>query len=300
VFRSMGSLLPKISLVTPSFNQTDYLRHTLESVIRQNYPNLEYIVLDGGSTDGSLEVIRSYEDKLTFWRSKPDGGQYEALNEGFARATGDIMAWLNSDDIYFPWTLSTVARIFSKFPNVSWLSGAVCFVNQEGQVVATNPTTGGLSGELTRTGRYRDGIAGFLPQEGMFWRRELWDKAGGFLDTRLKLAADFELWCRFARHTSPVAVRCLLAGFRRHCRTQRSMRLRPQYSQEVSEICVELGEASKALDFVARNKVLGALYRLLFTRGESWTVRYDDESSDWVLERCNGRLYRLSVMRRSV
>src|SRR5712672_634542 len=112
---------PKISLVTPSFNQGSFLEETIRSVLDQNYPNLEYVVIDGGSTDGSVEIIKKYERRLTWWISAPDGGQYEAINKGFARTTGEIMAWLNADDKYLPWTLSVVGDLMSTLPQVEWL-----------------------------------------------------------------------------------------------------------------------------------------------------------------------------------
>jgi len=109
---------PKISVVTPSFNQGQYLEETIRSVLDQGYPNLEYFVMDGGSTDDSVEIIRKYADRLTGWVSEPDGGQMHAINKGFARATGDIMAWLNSDDKYCPWTFNVIGRIFAGLPEV--------------------------------------------------------------------------------------------------------------------------------------------------------------------------------------
>src|SRR3954447_3859663 len=133
---SERATLPKISVVTPSFNQAEYLEETLRSVLDQEYTNLEYIVIDGGSTDGSVDIIRRYEDRLAYWVSEPDQGQYDALNKGFARTTGEIMAWLNSDDKYLDWTFSSVAEAMSKLPEIEWLTSQFQFFwDQKGRAM---------------------------------------------------------------------------------------------------------------------------------------------------------------------
>jgi len=112
----------KISIVTPTYNQAEYIEATILSVLNQRYPNLEYIIIDGGSTDGTVDIIKKYADQLTYWCSEPDGGQYAAINKGFAHATGDVMAWLNSDDLYMPYTLHAVGSIMDSLEEVKWLS----------------------------------------------------------------------------------------------------------------------------------------------------------------------------------
>src|SRR5262249_10367158 len=107
-----------VSIITPSFNQSKYLEQTIRSVLDQNYPALEYIIIDGASRDGSLEITRKYSDKLAYWTSEKDSGQAEAINKGFARATGDIVAWLNSDDCYLPGTISAAVKVFEENPDV--------------------------------------------------------------------------------------------------------------------------------------------------------------------------------------
>jgi len=115
--------LPTISIVTPSFNQAPFLEECIDSILSQNYPNLEYIIMDGGSTDGSVEIIKKYARHLTYWQSQPDGGQYAAINEGFTKTTGEIMAWLNSDDKLHSGSLKIVGGVFKHFEGIDWLTG---------------------------------------------------------------------------------------------------------------------------------------------------------------------------------
>lgn len=201
---------PRISIVTPSYNQKSFLEATIRSVLQQDYPNLEYMVIDGGSTDGSLEVIKQYEARLQFWCSEPDAGQYEAINKGFSHATGEIMAWLNSDDLYCPWTLKAVASILSAFPQVEWLTSlSPGWCDQQGAYLEFDsvvgfskdafldgcylPTGASAKTALTRSPRP-------IQQESCFWRRSLWNKIGGKISTEVSLAGDFDLWARFYQH----------------------------------------------------------------------------------------------------
>jgi glycosyltransferase involved in cell wall biosynthesis len=179
--------LPLISIVTPSYNQADYLEETILSVLNQRYPKLEYIVIDGGSDDGSVDIIKKYESSLTFWISEKDNGQVDAINKGLARCTGQILAFLNSDDVYLPGTLLRVAHEF-KSREVNWLSA---------------PSIRFSETEIILEGRHRPKpdkvhwlMGCHLAQPSTFWRRELTDKLG-LLDPKFHFALDYEYWLRF-------------------------------------------------------------------------------------------------------
>ena len=223
--------LPRISIVTPSFNQARFLDHTLRSVLDQNYPNLEYVVIDGGSTDGSVDIIKHHAPRLAYWLSEPDHGHGHALNKGFQRTTGEIMAWLNSDDLYFPWTLQTVAEIFSAHPDIAWLtaqSGAI--FDSEGRIVSADRNFNSKYDYLL--GRHS------LQQESTFWRRSLWEAAGGTINEDYKLMVDGELWTRFFLKAPLYHVARLLGGFRRWGEN-RSLLDRAQCEAEMKR-CVEV------------------------------------------------------------
>lgn len=188
---------PKISIVTPVFNQVEYLEKTIISILNQNYPNLEYIIIDGGSTDGTVDIIKKYESHLAYWISEPDNGMYDAIQKGFDHSTGEIMGWLNADDLYVPKALFAVATTFNRNPNANWITSYHAHLNTEG-IITTKPSL------------YYSRYYFYLPknmwrgneigQESTFWRRTLWEKAGSQMNTSLKLAGDFELWIRFFQY----------------------------------------------------------------------------------------------------
>ncbi len=225
-------LPPKISIVTPSYNQAEYLEECIDSILSQNYPNLEYIIMDGGSTDGSVEIIRKYEKYLACWQSKPDGGQYTAINEGFRRSTGEIMTWLNSDDKYHSGALHLVELAFRAMPQADWITGRPTAWDDLGNLTTVFDHVPLWSQERLLFHGKDDY---YIQQESTFWRRTLWDRAGRKLDTTWQLAADFELWCRFFNYSQLIGVDALLGGFRYHS-GQKTDTMMDRYEQEVLQI----------------------------------------------------------------
>jgi glycosyltransferase involved in cell wall biosynthesis len=201
---------PKILLVTPVFNSASYLEATIRSVLSQQYPSLEYVVVDGGSTDGSVEIIRKYEPQLHAWVSEPDQGMYDAINKGFARSSGELMGWISATDLLHAGSLFVVGSVFRQFPEVEWITGRPTGFNDDGMAVEVL--------KLRQWSRmpFLAGANRYIQQESTFWRRSLWERAGGRVDDSRRSAGDFELWVRFFRYAKLYAVDALIGGFRSH------------------------------------------------------------------------------------
>jgi glycosyltransferase involved in cell wall biosynthesis len=184
--------VPRISIITPSFNQAEFLERTIKSVLGQGYPNLEYIIIDGGSTDDSVDIIKKYEGRITFWVSEKDNGQAEAIKKGFDKAAGDIYAWLNSDDIYLPGTLTKISNIFQE-TTADIVYGDEYVIDKDDNIVGER---------LQLPFPYRFALpfmvyGGFCPyQPATFWKKSIHEKAGG-IDTQFKFVIDPDLFARF-------------------------------------------------------------------------------------------------------
>jgi glycosyltransferase involved in cell wall biosynthesis len=205
--------LPRISIITPSFNQGEFIGECLESLLNQGYPNLELVVVDGGSSDDSVSVIRQFEQHLHWWCSEPDEGQYDAIRKGFEHSSGAIMGWLNSDDKHHDFSLFKLAFLFGAQRNVQWLTGRHSFWRDDGAFLGAAKTL--LTWNAREIVAHMMNGASCIQQESTFWRRSLWDRAGACMATQLELAGDYELWCRFALHARLHTVDTPLAGFRR-------------------------------------------------------------------------------------
>lgn len=187
---------PLVSIITPSFNQAQFLRRTMESVLSQDYRNLEYILIDGGSTDGSLDILRDYAGRLAFWESIPDQGQTDAINKGFAKASGKYLAWLNSDDVYQPGAITEAVEYLESNPEVGMVYGDCTFIDADDNPIGIFPAA------QTDYRRLRRGYV-HIPQQASFFRTDLWREVGP-LDPSFYFAMDYDLWVRLAK-VAPLA-----------------------------------------------------------------------------------------------
>ena len=199
---------PLVSIITPSFNQARYLESTIRSVLDQDYPAIEYIIVDGGSTDGSLEIIQRFSDRLAWWVSEKDRGQTDAINKGFVRVKGEILAWLNSDDTYQPHAIKEAVNFLRERSEVGLVYGDANFIDENGRVIGRFPAA------QTDYRRLRQGYV-HIPQQASFWRADLWRKVGP-LDPSFYFAMDYDLWVRLAALAPVQYTPRLWANFRLH------------------------------------------------------------------------------------
>jgi len=287
---------PRITVVTAVCNGEEYLEATMRSVLDQEYPNLEYIVVDDGSTDGTAEIIRKYERHLSCWFSQANQGLYAALNAGFARSAGEIMGWLNASDLLQVNGLFTVGSVFAGLREVEWITGRPTKISATGMTVDVLPVP------RWSRGRFLAGANKYIQQESTFWRRSLWERAGGRLSTEFRAEGDFELWVRFFRHARLHSVNALIGGYRLHDRALSSSNME-RYNRHCDEIAAREVErldggrraALKAFRWISEAvtpvpKVRGLWHRLAIRslygmRGPDWSPVIEYEEGGWRLRR---------------
>jgi glycosyltransferase involved in cell wall biosynthesis len=224
--------LPRISIVTPSFNQVQFVSWTVRSVLSQRYPNLEYILMDGGSTDGSIDALMPYAERLAYLTSEKDGGQSDAIFRGFERSTGEIMTYLNSDDMLAPGALHFVARYFAEHPRVDMIYSHRCIVDDMNKVIGY--------WWLPRHSNYLMMRWDLIPQETCFWRRSLFKKCGN-VDPTFRFAMDYDLFVRYMSEGHVKRVNRFLGAFRIHSQSKTSTQLYTLGQEEISKVWKKYG-----------------------------------------------------------
>lgn len=220
----------RISLVTPSLNQAAFLGRTIESVLAQHGDfELEYLVMDGGSTDGSAELLRRYEGRLAY-RIEPDGGQAAAINAGLRAATGDVLGWLNSDDLLYPGALARVAAAFAARPDAAWLHGRCEIVDEDDRPIR-RWITAYKDFRCRRYSRRALLVENFVSQMTVFWRRSAMERIG-LLDESLRFAFDYEYWLRLSALGDPLYVPARLAAFRWYRSSKSGAQFERQFAED--------------------------------------------------------------------
>lgn len=244
-----------VSIITPSFNQAKYLEQTIRSVLSQDHPRIEYIVMDGASTDGSVDTIEKYADELTYWESQKDNGQADAINKGFARASGGIVAWLNSDDFYLPGTVSAAVKIFDENPDVVLVYGNMLAVDENGATFNT----------LTYKQLTLEDLLCFqiIGQPAVFMRRSALQKTSG-LDLSFHFLLDHLLWIQIAKHGRILHVDQTWAAARYHAEAKNRAK------------AAEFGrEAFRILDIVEKDQSLSPILSSIHRRARASAHRVD-------------------------
>lgn len=205
----------KVSIVMAVYNGEKYIEHAIKSIINQTYNNIEFIIVDGLSTDNTLEIVKKYTNDISMIISEKDKGMYDALNKGFQRSTGELMLWLNSDDYLFPTAIESVVNLMQKFPYIKWVTGRKTYIDKNNTPRKVECFRSNYNYFIKKGYSRGDGV-GYIMQETTFWHRDLYIKAGSYIDTQYKLASDFELWYRFAKYEELYSFNTLLGAFRQH------------------------------------------------------------------------------------
>ena len=250
----------KISIVTPSYNQGDYIKQTIDSVIDQKFKNLEYLIMDGGSTDNTLQILKTYGTRLK-WNSAKDRGQTDAINKGMKQSSGEIVAFLNSDDYYLPGTLSKVSKIFQDNPEIKWLTGDYRIVDQNNKEIQ-KPIK--LYKSLLRKFPLRHTLAvtNMIVQPSTFWRREVF-KEIGYFNEELNYTMDYEFWLRLIKKYHPYLLGEDLCAFRIHDNSKGGSRFQEQFSEELSVIKIHCSNRFLINAHKLHNKLIIAIYNII-------------------------------------
>jgi glycosyltransferase involved in cell wall biosynthesis len=251
--------LPRISIVTPSYNQGEYIAETIDSVLNQDYPDLEYLVMDGGSTDGTLDVLRRYDGRLQ-WTSEEDRGQSHAINKGFRRATGEVLAFLNSDDLYEPGALRKVGDFFASHPQAAWLTGRCRNVDHAGREIR-RPVTFYKNLWLRLRSYAALQITDYVSQPATFWRRAVIDKVGLF-DEGLHYAMDYDYSLRVGRHFRLWVLPEYLAAFRIHPSSKAGASASAQFDADLDIARRHVTSPVRLGLHAVHNAAIVAIYRL--------------------------------------
>ncbi|MDX9866258.1 MAG: glycosyltransferase family 2 protein [Anaerolineaceae bacterium] len=250
--------LPSISIIIPSYNQAEFIETTILSVLEQGYPALEVIVIDGGSTDGTLDILRQYDDRLT-WISELDRGQAHAINKGLALASGGVVAFLNSDDVYAPGALHAVGAYFAEHPQAQWLTGRCIVVNESGREIRKAITAYKHLWLAFRSYGVLK-VLNYISQPATFWRRGLLDEVGN-LNEDLRFTMDYEYWLRIGQRYRLHALRQRLAGFRLYAASKSGGGYEEQFTEEL-QVCRQFASSLVVQLHRLHNALILGVYRV--------------------------------------
>jgi glycosyltransferase involved in cell wall biosynthesis len=267
------SHLPRITIITPSLNQGDFIEQTIESVLSQDYPDLEYIVMDGGSSDGTLGILEKYQDRLS-WVSEPDRGQSHAINKGLQRATGDVVAFLNSDDLYEPGALLKVGRFFAGYPDAAWLTGKCRVIDQNGHDVRSAITL--YKNLWLRLGSHTVlQVLNYISQPATFWRRTAVEQVG-FFDEALHYAMDYDYSLRMGRQFRLGVLHHYVAAFRVHPGSKGESLARAQMDEDLAIARRYVSSPILIGLHALNNRLVLLVYRFLKTVNRSNAARQSE------------------------
>lgn len=221
---------PKISIITPSFNQGKFIKDTIESVLNQNYPNLEYFIIDGGSSDNTLDVLKQYQGYLT-WVSEKDNGQANAINKGIRMSTGEIITFINSDDYYLPNTLFKVADLFLTHPEIVWITGNYQIIDENKKTIEPFVVTY-KNYFRKRSSSHQLRLTNYIIQPSTFWRKKANDEIGLFDDT-LRYTFDYDYWLRLMDNYPHLCIDDPLSAFRIHGQSKGGAEYKQQFKEEI-------------------------------------------------------------------